>query len=457
MNNNELGNFSHTPPDNQTQPPLVFPGVEQQSQQAIQQPTNPPLTPQPIYTPPSNEPQKPKGSRVNFIVIGIIVVIAITAMIFGLNTLLGSKDKNSIGSFENSDKNSQILKKAASFAVGAPENYLVIDSDGYLWSWGRYSSPQKIGDKKYMAVSVGDHYNYPYFMAIDTDGYLWAWGSNYEGRLGLGDNGTESSYDTPQKVGEKKYTAISVGPNHVLALDIDGYLWAWGDNGGKLFVKLGLGDSGTESHYNSPQKVGDKQYVDISASERSSYAIDTDGYLWAWGDNQYYQLGIGEKSNYGISTPQKIGDKKYSVVAAGSTYALALDTSGNLWSWGYDEVGKLGLGTKTEASSPQQIGNKKYIALTAGSKTMYSAGPHAIDTDGYLWSWGYKASDGEITRSDDKYRSLPQKVGNTKYIAVTAGGYNALAISSDGELWSWRQSDYDPENPTLVEVSPKKP
>lgn len=142
------------------------------------------------------------------------------------------------------------------------------------------------------------------------NGYVWAWGDNYYSQLGRGNTGGESK--TPVKVlsGEqdpahedthlKDIVAISAGFAHVLALDKDGNVWAWGYN---EYGQLGNGGYGSGAKETTPVKV--KKKVDgivsdltnifyIDAGWLYSTAIDENGKFWVWGINQKGQLGLGD-------------------------------------------------------------------------------------------------------------------------------------------------------------------
>ena len=77
--------------------------------------------------------------------------------------------------------------------------------------------------------------------------------------------------------------------------------------------------------------------------------------LWGWGYNAQGQLGLGNTTYY--SSPKQVGAlTTWSQIANGNTHAIATKTDGTLWSWGYNVYGQLGLGDTTSRSSPVQVG-----------------------------------------------------------------------------------------------------
>jgi alpha-tubulin suppressor-like RCC1 family protein len=56
----------------------------------------------------------------------------------------------------------------------------------------------------------------------------------------------------------------------------------------------------------------------------------------------------------------------------------------NLFSFGLNGNGQLGLGNTTNYSSPKQVGSLYWNAIAAGNNNT----SFGIKTDGTLWSWG---------------------------------------------------------------------
>lgn len=155
-------------------------------------------------------------------------------------------------------------------------------------------------------------------------------------------------------------------------------------------------------------------------------SIKDDGSLWTWGNNDYGQLGDGSRADR--TSPVQIGTG-YRTVVAGEHHTLALKTDGSLWAWGLNSDGQLGDGSTTSRTSPVQVG-MGYSAIAAGYRHSL-----AIKTDGSLWAWG-KNNYGQLGDGSTTSRSSPLLI-DTGYIAIAAGTMHVLALKADGSLWAW--------------------
>jgi len=160
--------------------------------------------------------------------------------------------------------------------------------------------------------------------------------------------------------------------------------------------------------------------------------------LFSWGQNTYGQLGVGNVTLY--SSPKQVGaltDWAFIAQSPNATAQFAIKTDGTLWAWGYNASGELGLGNTTNYSSPKQVGaltNWSYVSAAANVAA-------AIKTDGTLWTWGSgSAANG---RSSGTSVSSPVQVGLlTNWSSVKGGSYQFLALKTDGTMWAWGLNNY---------------
>ncbi len=281
---------------------------------------------------------------------------------------------------------------------------------------------------KFDKVSVGSNH----ILAIDTEGNLWAGGSNSYGQLG---DGTKIDRVTPiQITTEKKFKEIVAGDYHSLAIDKEGKLWSWGRN-----QKGQLGNNTTTDSNNLIRvQVEDSiSFKAIAAGIINSMAIDENGTLWTWGDNSHGQLGNGTTSLGKV--PVKIKEEtkfKKVVLPLGITevQCLAIDEENNLWGWGNNAWGQVGDGTKTTRTSPTLVkSGTKFNEVGAGFW-----GSMAQTTEGELWSWGYSGNNGQLADSTNQIRPNPWKNPTWKKLNSFTTRYQyGGGIDEEGNLWLW--------------------
>ncbi|MCL2609530.1 MAG: hypothetical protein FWD94_06480, partial [Treponema sp.] len=173
------------------------------------------------------------------------------------------------------------------------------------------------GVQRWSWVAAGNYATY----AIDETGDLYSWGDNEFKQLGRKDeNDGGIDHTIPGKVDHPevgvKWRSIHMlpGTDHVLAIDVNGRLWGWGDN---YHGQIGNGLHG------DGQKVWEPFQIILSEAPNATWLsastafgvfnpasggismaiIDEDGMegslngsLWAWGDNSQGGLGLGYAS-----------------------------------------------------------------------------------------------------------------------------------------------------------------
>ena len=262
---------------------------------------------------------------------------------------------------------------------------------------------------------------------IANDGTLWAWGLNSSGQLGDG-----TTIDKWQNVNQSdtgtNWDKIATGGLHCIAIKTDGTLWAWGN---PAFGRLGLGN--VINLVTSPTQIGtDTDWVSVTAGDSNSFAIKSNGTLWAWGLNDSGQLGDGTFVNKNV--PTQIGTATdWAQVKAGAAHTIALKTNGNLWAWGLDNSGQLGVGAENNSTTtPIQVPNTQFLEIATGQISSYG-----IKADGTLWAWGSN-SYGNLGIGNTVSQQQPVQVGtDTDWIKISSGITHVLALKTNNTLWAW--------------------
>ena len=238
---------------------------------------------------------------------------------------------------------------------------------------------------------------------------------------------------------------ISAGDRHSLLVWTDGTLWAWGDGD---YGKLG---DGKEESRSKPVQIGEnKDWKQISAGEFHSLGIKSNGTLWAWGSNADGELG--DASNVNQQAPVQIGsDTDWNVISAGGRYSMAIKTDRSLWGWGANYTGQLGDGTTDNRTVPTRIGEDTDWVFVETGPALHqrrnwpekSSHTLAIKSDGSLWAWGdnvfRQLGDGTSTERHTPVR-IDSYVGSV-WIRASAGYEHTIALDSGGMLWAWGNYD----------------
>lgn len=263
------------------------------------------------------------------------------------------------------------LSGVASIAASNLTSYAV-RSDGTVWSWGRNDfgmlgtgSTAIAGTPAQIAALTGVveiSTNLTNAYVLRSDGSVWSWGSNTSGQLGT--NSTASQSAVPVRITSLSgVTSVYAGDSWLTgegaahAVLADGGVWSWGVN------TLGqLGANSTASLSRVPVAVAGLTGVTELAGGRTMYALRSDGTVWAWGEALIYALGIDTtvpaRRPLQVAIPARV---------VSLSVRRALDESGNVWTWGYNGSGELGVGHDIDTGpGPVRASIHGVSALRAG-------------------------------------------------------------------------------------------
>jgi alpha-tubulin suppressor-like RCC1 family protein len=329
-----------------------------------------------------------------------------------------------------------------------------IDTEGKLWGWGdaddnfdangfttEIYTPTQVGtDANWEIVSCGYENTY----LIKDDGTLWVMGRNSSGSSGLGDNptedgivqiGTDSDW---MHVSSYNYSAIAIKDNGEM------YVWGKNDNG-----NLGFDVSTTQSISTPTQIPGTENinFMHADMGRRHGLAADIDGNFYGWGENLSGQLGNGEINTFEEFQLIETGGITTSYVSAAGRTSGFITTSGSMRMFGSNDTGQLGYGedAATNPNTPIVVNLGEELENATIIKYNSSAIAQGILTDdGQLWVWGDnefgRLGVGHADRVKENY--YPNRIGEISdvWTDFSHSGSNLYAVK-DNKLYGAGQND----------------
>uniref|UniRef100_A0A8C6BDW8 HECT and RLD domain containing E3 ubiquitin protein ligase 5 n=1 Tax=Monodon monoceros TaxID=40151 RepID=A0A8C6BDW8_MONMO len=180
--------------------------------------------------------------------------------------------------------------------------------------------------------------------------------------------------------------------------------------------------------------------IQITCGDYHSLALSKGGELFAWGQNSDGQLGVG-RIFASVPTPQiveHLSGVPLVQISAGEAHSMALSMSGNIYSWGRNDCGQLGLGHTDNKDSPsliEMLDNQKVEFLACG-------GSHTalLTKGGLVFTFGagkYGQLGHNSTQNELRPCLVTGLVGN-RVTQIACGRQHTLAYVSDlGKVFSF--------------------
>ncbi|KAM9327953.1 RCC1 and BTB domain-containing protein 1 [Pholidichthys leucotaenia] len=276
---------------------------------------------------------------------------------------------------------------------------------------------------------------------ITHENEVFVFGFNSSSCLGKGD---VQSTIVPKKLDflrGKKVVSLSCGTGpHVLLATEDGQLFSWGHNG---YSQLGHGTTNTGV---SPALVisnlQNKKVKEVSCGSHHSVALTQDGEVYAWGYNNCGQIGSGSMANqpYPRKVTGSLQDKTAFAITCGHTSSLALVDNGEVYGWGYNGSGQLGMGNNGNQLTPCHIVALQGLCI----QQIVSGYGHclALTDEGLLYAWGLN-SYGQIGNGDRcNHLSPVQIMGDKERVVEVAACHStntSAAKTQNGQVFMWGQ------------------
>lgn len=262
---------------------------------------------------------------------------------------------------------------------------------------------------------------------------------------------------------------VAAGSTHTCAIRQDAALYCWGDNNyGQLGVPQTTALASTKPiKVQFPAALGTARITQVALTESTSFAVDSQLRLWAWGENQSGLLAIGSTDALVHDVPAIVKTGTTSgappllvrTIAPHWTAACALATTGDVVCWGKNFVGELGVGPpapplNVDAFSPVKAfsfadspGPNALLAAGIGSSATCYTGGQAVDPLrcwGGVFAGGLLANIAAPPNGGVNYSAQAPLItaGATMPLAQIMYGTNyGAALDPKGRLFTWGSTD----------------
>jgi len=228
-----------------------------------------------------------------------------------------------------------------------------------------------------------------HIIALTKKGNLYTWGINSSGQLGSGN--TAKCFIPKTIINQKDYHIIDIacGYEHNIALTDNGHILAFGSN---YFGAIGNGDKNGQMIPQKIEYVFPDKIISICCGSYHSMTLTKCGQVYSWGLNSSGQLGIDSFSNK--LTPQSIDHLKgiaIKKIVCGPFYSLFLSDEGDVYACGDNSCGQLGIARKNDENRPCQIKvDVRFVDIYATHLEDLSI---ALSQNGRCYVWGTQLDD----------------------------------------------------------------
>ncbi|XP_050972257.1 LOW QUALITY PROTEIN: probable E3 ubiquitin-protein ligase HERC4 [Labeo rohita] len=179
-----------------------------------------------------------------------------------------------------------------------------------------------------------------------------------------------------------------------------------------------------------------KQVIQIACGDHHSMALTKDSQLFVWGENSHGQLGL-KKDHPGSPSAQHVESLSgipVAQISAGGDHSFVLSLSGVVFGWGKNSAGQLGLGDTTDRHVPTAVNSlnqKKTLSISCGGEHTAT-----LSKGGVVFTFGSGGSGqlGHNSFKDEHYPRVVAELWGSKVSHVTCGRRHTLVSITSSKL-----------------------
>lgn len=287
---------------------------------------------------------------------------------------------------------------------------------------------------------------------LTTSGAAYCWGDNNWGELGSGATGPYSS--TPVTVtGGHTFVGVVAGLAHACGLTSSGEAWCWGDNAD---AQIGTGVAG--GVHPTPQLVtGGHTFAALAAGNYHTCGRTTAGEVWCWGYGLLGALGTG--ASIVSPTPLKAAapaGTTFKGITSGNGHTCGLTDAGQLYCWGYNAMGQVGLGSTSQAVFAPTLAASGYTF-----ESIFAGGNHTcgLAAGGAAYCWGSNEGTQLGRGSNPSFAevTVAPVQGGLAFVRLALGQSHTCGLTASGAAYCWGQNDVGQIGTGFASGDPNEP
>lgn len=268
-------------------------------------------------------------------------------------------------------------------ANGAQSSAITATKQVFTWGWVGGNAKEikwtplecsQLMGKDVLQIVLGVYHRAVLVAGSAGSREVYTWGTNKEGQLGLGDFEDRAEPTLVEALQSEQILSLAAGEQCTSAISLYGDVFMWGLNEEGV-----LGVQSPDKNVTTPMRVSGFDGVTVTkvaCGYRSTAAISDIGEVYTWGKNSEGQLGLGNTDEYEplARKIKKLDGYKIVGASCGHNHMVAWTATGDLFSWGSNRNDRLGLASEFPfVSSPtlvESLNGRAIFDLSCGSRSV---------------------------------------------------------------------------------------